>query len=70
MGAVAVAFLLAVPLGHQVHGHRVLRPGHELEPLNELAHRARPRPLRLAADLAWLAYLAGVVVLAVVLKKV
>lgn len=69
MGAVAVAFLLAVPLGHQVHGHRVLRPGHE-PTAHELAHRARPRPLRLAADLAWLAYLAGVVVLAVVLKKV
>lgn len=68
MLAVAVILvLLAVPLGHQVIGHRVLRPGHE-PTAHERAHRARSRPLRLAADAAWLAYLAGVLSLALVLR--
>lgn len=68
MLAVAVILvLLAVPLGHQVTGHRILRPGHE-PTAHERAHRARSRPLRLMADAAWLAYLAGVLTVALVLR--
>jgi hypothetical protein len=69
--------LLAVPAGHQVVSHRVLlkalravlRPhGPEVPPTpHELHHRDRPRRLRLLADAAWLSYLAGVLVLALIL---
>jgi hypothetical protein len=72
MRAVAVTLvLLAVPLGHQVIGHRVhLRLLRRYAPLtpHELRHATRSRPLRLAADGAWLAYLAGVLVLALCLR--
>ena len=68
MRAVAVILvLLAVPLGHQVYGHRLGRPGRPAT-RHELAHRARSRPLRLAADALWLAYLAGVLAVAVALR--
>lgn len=68
MSAVAVVLvLLAVPLGHQVHGHRLGRPSLH-HTAHERAHRARSRPLRLAADVAWLAYLAGVLAVALVLR--
>lgn len=70
--------LLAIPAGHQVVSHRVLlkalravlRPhGPEVCPTpHELAHRDRPARLRLAADLGWLAYLAGVLLLAFLLR--
>lgn len=72
MRAVAVTLvLLAVPLGHQVIGHRVhLRVLRRYAPLtpHELRHAGRSRPLRLLADGAWLAYLAGVLVLALCLR--
>jgi hypothetical protein len=71
--AVAVILvLLAVPLGHQVTGHRVhLRLLRRYAPLtpHELRHASRPRSLRLAADLGWLAYLAGAVAVALCLRK-
>jgi len=70
--------LLAVPAGHQIVSHRVLArtlrvvtPLHGPEPAptpHELAHRARSRRLRLLADSGWLAYLAGVLVLALILR--
>jgi hypothetical protein len=69
---------LAVPAGHQVVSHRVIlkslravfRPdGPEVAPTaHERAHRTRSLPGRLAANAAWLAYLAGVLVLAYVLR--
>jgi hypothetical protein len=69
---------LAVPAGHQVVSHRVilkslravLRPdGPEVAPTaHEQAHRTRSLPGRLAANAAWLAYLAGVLVLAYVIR--
>ena len=69
---------LAVPAGHQAVSHRVLlkslravfwRNGPEVPPTaHELAHRSRPRRLRLLANGAWLAYLAGVLALALVLR--
>ena len=69
---------LAVPAGHQAVSHRVilkslravLRPdGPEVAPTaHELAHRARSSRLRLAANAGWLAYLAGVLVLAYVIR--
>jgi len=73
-----VLALLAVPAGHQVIGHRVLlktlravyRPhGPEVPPTaHELAHRARSPRVRLLAEAGWLAYLAGVLVLALLLR--
>jgi len=70
--------LLAVPAGHQAVSHRVLlktlravvRPnGPEVPPTaHELAHRARSPRARLTANVLWLAYLAGVLVLALVLR--
>ncbi len=70
--------LLAVPAWHQIVSHRVLRktlravfPQRGPEPcatVHELAHRSRPARLRLAADLGWLLYFAGVLVLALLLR--
>jgi len=59
-GFVLVCGLLAVPTGHQVVSHRVLARGHE-PTRHELAHRARSRGLRIAANVAWFLYLAGAV---------
>jgi hypothetical protein len=77
-GLVLVCGLLAVPAGHQVVDHRVLRrllravsPSHGPEvclTAHELAHASRPARLRLLADLGWLAYLASVLILALVLR--
>ncbi len=73
-----VLALLAVPAGHQAVSHRVLlkllraviRPhGPEVPPTaHELVHRARSPRARLLADAGWLAYLAGVLVLALLLR--
>lgn len=70
--------LLAVPAWHQIVSHRVLRKALRAVPrphgpevcltAHELRHRSRPARLRLAADLGWLLYLAGVLVLALVLR--
>jgi len=78
MAALALVLgLLAVPAGHQVVSHRVLlkllravRPyGPEVPPTpHELRHRDRSPRLRRAADAGWLLYLAGVLVLALVLR--
>lgn len=60
---------LAVPAAHQVLGHRVgLRAVRTTPTAHELRHRARPLRLRLAADAAWLTYLACVLVLAFVIR--
>jgi hypothetical protein len=69
MDAVAVTFLLLAPvLGHQVIGHRLLR--RRTEPTrHELAHASRSRSVRLAANVAWLAYLLIVVTAAVLWSR-
>jgi hypothetical protein len=80
MGSLALVLAcLAVPAGHQVVSHRVIlkslravfwRNGPEVSPTpHELRHRDRPRRLRLLADAAWLSYLAGVLVLALILPR-
>lgn len=71
---IAVVSMLALPAWHQVRSHRVHRKllravtsSPEVPPTrHEIRHARRPMWLRLAADLAWLAYLAAVVVLAAV----
>ena len=68
MAGLVLAFgMLSVPAGHHVVAHRILVRGHEPTP-HELAHRARSRPVRLAANAAWFLYLAGTVLLAFVLR--
>jgi hypothetical protein len=66
-GLVLVCGLIAVPAGHQVVSHRVLQHGHE-PTAHELAHRARSRRMRWAADTGWLLYLAGAVLVGLVLR--
>jgi hypothetical protein len=78
VGFVICALLLAVPLAHQIVGHRVHRKvlqavvrhnGLELPPTrHELNHAARSLPLRIAADVGWLIYVAGVALLAYSLR--
>jgi hypothetical protein len=60
-----VAVLLVLPIGHQVHGHRMHRrvlravglyphDCPELPTRHETRHAARSRPVRIAADAAWI----------------
>lgn len=65
-GLVVVGVLLAVPFGHQVHSHNMFRV--RSLTAHELAHRQRPTWLRLAANAAWLAYLAGAVAAGLALR--
>ena len=58
LALVVTLALLAVPVAHHVHSHKVLRPGHA-PTAHERKHRSRPMWLRVAAELAWLAYLAA-----------
>jgi hypothetical protein len=63
------AFLLLVPLAHQVKSHnahrrfaRLFRPEIQIPlTVHEQHHAARPRPLRLAADVGWLLFIVLVV---------
>jgi hypothetical protein len=69
MGLLLALALLAVPVAHQVTGHRVLarvwrrfRPGPPVLPtLHEQRHAARPVWARIGADAGWLVYIAGAV---------
>ena len=68
MLALAVTLaLLAVPVVHHVRSHQALRPGHA-STLHERRHAQRPMWLRLAANIAWLAYLAGSLAVGMVLR--
>jgi hypothetical protein len=63
--AYLVTVLLVLPIGHQVYGHRVHRKAlravgliphgcPELPTRHEVRHAARSRPVRIAADAAWI----------------
>lgn len=69
--------LLLIPLGHQVRSHRLhirlvraVWPGPAV-PLtkHERRHAARPVPVRVTADLAWLCFTALVAILALVVFR-
>lgn len=66
-GVTAVLALLVVPCWHQAAAHRVFQPGHA-PTAHERKHAQRPMWLRVTADLAWLAYLAGTVAVGLVLR--
>lgn len=79
MGIVVVCGLLAVPLGHQVIGHRALHKslravgfhrhhGPEVPTPHEHRHRYKTRAWQLATDAAWYAYIAGAVLVGIVLR--
>lgn len=73
---VVLVLALAVPLSHQLLGHnvhrkllRAVRGGPEVQPTqHERNHAQRPMWLRTAAELAWLAYLAGIVAVGLVVR--
>lgn len=77
MRILVVLAFLAVPLAHQIHGHRIHRKGlravlsHRCPEVpatrHELAHAARSRPVQALANAAWLAYMAAVIVFGLVL---
>jgi hypothetical protein len=67
LALVVTLVFLALPAWHHIHGHKVLRPGHA-PTAHERAHAQRPMWLRLAANLAWLAYLAGSVAVGLLLR--
>ena len=67
LGLAAVLVLLAVPCWHQAVAHRVLSR-HHAPTEHEQAHARRPMWLRVAANAAWLAYLAGTVALGLALR--
>lgn len=67
LGVAVVLVLLAVPCWHQTAAHRILQPGHA-PTKHERRHAQRPMWLRVAADLAWLGYLAGTVAIGLALR--
>lgn len=67
LGVAVVLVLLAVPCWHQATAHLIFQPGHA-PTLHERRHAQRPMWLRLAADLAWLAYLAATVAAGLALR--
>jgi hypothetical protein len=66
IGCAVVLVLIAVPCWHLATAHLIFKRHAPTE--HELKHRQRPMWLQLAANLAWLTYLAGTVLLGLALR--